>query len=470
MDEMNVRSVYPQNMKYYLEKLNNYQKNRVRLVNSNPNAQGGDILRIPLPNNSIIDTHSFLMIGKMYQTKKGSITAGTNDVSYRLPNLNQDVISRVSCLVNGKTISNINNYNILYRIHKANDNYDGVRRGVLLGDYETGETKSVGSGSVVAINTPRRSFACDSWLGGFFGMEPRYIDTSYLGNCEVEITIESGNICGCNNFANIGDGNLKVVLEELEFSIEVVSVNDGVYYNVLDSAISERENGLEISYKNYINYNNTGASSNSLNFNVSTNCLDRLVATRRLSTFNAEASNIINITGGGKGLGGSFANKQSAYISLGTLGAVDASTDSSEEVAFFVMGQDTSASVDNQLTTYQYQVNNTFIPSNLVKVNESKEAQAIVLSAFNHFGDSLSGCGAQSFDRGFKEGAFSMCVSTSHNGSGERLMSGLDSQGGTFNCSLNTTSGSSNSVRTDAFACMTSILNVLPNKVVLITQ
>ena len=63
-----------------------------------------------------------------------------------------------------------------------------------------------------------------------------------------------------------------------------------------------------------------------------------------------------------------------------------------------------------------------------------------------------------------------MCVSTSHNGSGERLMSGLDSQGGTFNCSLNTTSTSDRSVRTDCYACMTSILNVLPNKVVLITQ
>lgn len=470
MDEMSVRSVYPTNMKYYLEKLNNYQKNRVRLVNSNSNANGGDILRIPLPNNSIIDTHSFLMIGKMYQTKNGTITAGANSISYRLPNYNQDIISRVSCLVNGKTISNINNYNVLYRIHKQNDNYDGVRRGVLLGDYESGETKSASSGSVAPINTPRRSFACDSWLGGFFGMEPRYIDTSYLGNCEVEITIESGNICGCNDFSNIGDGDLKVVLEDLEFSIEVVSVNDGVYYNVLDSAISERENGLEISYKNYINYNNTGASSNSLNFNVSTNCLDRLVATRRLSTFNSQQDNIVDCSGAGSGFGDGFGNIQSDYVSGGTNGSVDSGIKGNEEVAFFTLGKDKALDDTNKLTSYQYQVNNTFIPSNVVKVNESKEAQAIVLSAFNHFGDSLSGCGVNSFDKGFKEIGFSMCVSTSHNGSGERLMSGLDSQGGTFNCSLNTTSTSDRSVRTDCYACMTSILNVLPNKVVLITQ
>jgi len=134
------------------------------------------------------------------------------------------------------------------------------------------------------------------------------------------------------------------------------------------------------------------------------------------------------------------------------------------------MGRDKTGDNNNKLTTYQYQVNNTFLPANLVKVDSSKESNAQTLSAFNHFGDSLSGCGAQSYDIGFKTGAFSMCVSTSHNGSGNRLMSGLDSQGGTFNCSLNTVSTSDSSVRTDCYACMTSILNVLPNKVVLITQ
>ena len=102
-------SVYPRNMSAFLNKLSGYNKQNVKLnVLGSTNANHGDVIQVDLPTNSIVDLSSLAWSFAITYAASGAL--GNAD----LPINAESVISRLAVEVNGQTLVNISNYNVLF--------------------------------------------------------------------------------------------------------------------------------------------------------------------------------------------------------------------------------------------------------------------------------------------------------------------------------------------------------------------
>ena len=104
-------SVYPRNMSNFLNRLSGYNKNNVKMnVLGSSTANNGDVIQVDLPTNSIVDLSSLAWSFK----NTWSVAVVGNDQNHDLPINAESIINRLAVEVNGQTLVNLTNYNVLY--------------------------------------------------------------------------------------------------------------------------------------------------------------------------------------------------------------------------------------------------------------------------------------------------------------------------------------------------------------------
>ena len=105
-------SVYPRNLSAFLNRLSGYNKSNVKVnVLGATAAKQGDTIQIDLPTNSIVDLSSLAWAFKIVYADP---TAGGKNI---VPPINAEaLINRLAVEVNGQTLSNIQNYNVLFHM------------------------------------------------------------------------------------------------------------------------------------------------------------------------------------------------------------------------------------------------------------------------------------------------------------------------------------------------------------------
>ncbi len=120
-------SVYPRNMSAFLNRLSGYNKNNVKMnVLGSSSANNGDVIQVDLPTNSIVDLSSLAWSFK--NTWSVNTTVGEGNKQHDLPIQVESIISRLAVEVNGQTLVNLTNYNVLYHAllyMSATDDYHG---------------------------------------------------------------------------------------------------------------------------------------------------------------------------------------------------------------------------------------------------------------------------------------------------------------------------------------------------------
>ena len=103
-------SSFPKNLAYAVKSLSGFSKSTVKLLpdNRTSQVQSGDIIRLRLPQNSLIDLRTFTMY---YDGSTESDTAGNKA---HFPRLSSSIIETLTIFVNGTQIENIQNYHLLY--------------------------------------------------------------------------------------------------------------------------------------------------------------------------------------------------------------------------------------------------------------------------------------------------------------------------------------------------------------------
>ena len=121
-------SVYPRNMSAFLNRLSGYNKNNVKMnVLGSSTANNGDVIQVDLPTNSIVDLSS---LAWSFKNTISVAVAGDNK-NHDLPIQAESIINRLAVEVNGQTLVNLTNYNVLFHAllyMSATDDYQLQRK------------------------------------------------------------------------------------------------------------------------------------------------------------------------------------------------------------------------------------------------------------------------------------------------------------------------------------------------------
>ena len=167
-------SVYPRNMSNFLNRLSGYNKNNVKMnVLGSDSASHGDIIQVDLPTNSIVDLSSLAWAFRV------SYAASSSAGHAHLPINAESIINRLAVEVNGQTLVNLTNYNVLYHALLYTTATEDYQRQRLVAQANTRSGDA--SGTVFEaqnVATQIREHVVDTWLGFLGSAKPNFIDTS----------------------------------------------------------------------------------------------------------------------------------------------------------------------------------------------------------------------------------------------------------------------------------------------------
>ena len=434
-------SVYPRNLSNFLNRLSGYNKNNVKLtVLGSGSAQQGEIIQVDLPSNSIVDLSS---LAWSFQVVYGTQTGG----GACNPPINcEGLISRLAVEVNGQTLVNMTNYNDLFHLLLNMTATEDYQRQRMVGQTNVSDTAAATATTngttqaLVAADAGAKStrfHTIDTWLGFLGSAKPNFIDTSLLGNVRITITLAPGDILG-GGAGNAANTNRTYTVSSQAFSIDTISISDGIYDSMVDSMLASGR-PIEIPFKNYFAYtnlvNNMGQTTL---FNVASQSIDRLWGSARLQAYkNAD-------------------NPAKAVDAANADLSIIKSTPS-----YFTYKGDTGRH-------YQFQVNNTLYPN--WQMTRGDQLFQHVKLAVGDMGNMLSGSVPVSA-KSYLENYFAFCVSLEHHtDSDERFMSGIDTRGSSANCYFKSDDNGAAASQILVFAECTSSLKIMANKVLEIIQ
>lgn len=264
-------SAYPRNLSYFVKRLANYSRNTYRLQTLNTDtASASQIITVDLPNNALVD------LSTLTWYFEGSTTAtGGTTPSVVFPRNIETVIERVEVEVNGQLISpGCANYAQLWQI--ISDTTLGEdctnRRAVLQKSLNV--AAALGN-SVLETNTP---YTIVNWLGFLGSAQPTVLDTNLLGNVRIRITLSPSTILITGGAVAPTAQNF--TLGRMFFSVDCISIDDGMYYNLHDQFLS-KGGVYEIPFSNFYSFSQsiTAAGDGSVKFSLSTQSLNQLWAT-----------------------------------------------------------------------------------------------------------------------------------------------------------------------------------------------
>eukprot|EP01046_Picozoa_sp_COSAG06_P036758 COSAG06_NODE_4083_length_4593_cov_1.575211_5_plen_440_part_00 len=275
-------SVYPRNMSTFLNKLSGYNKQNVKLnVLGSSNANHGDVIQVDLPTNSIVDLSS---LAWSFAVTYGAPGANGN---IDLPINAESVISRLAVEVNGQTLVNITNYNVLFHALLYMTSTEDYQQQRLVAQANTTDGTAPGTSETVAANAAAvtREHVIDSWVGFIGSAKPNFLDTSLLGNVRISITLAGADII-TGNAANV---DRAYSIADQHFSIDTVMIGDGLYDAMVNQMLASGA-PIEVPFKNYFSFTSQNAGMDqSTSFAVASQSIDRLWAIARPQNYNDPA-------------------------------------------------------------------------------------------------------------------------------------------------------------------------------------
>ena len=267
---------------YMMDRLSGFSTSSFRLqCLGSDSASANQIVRFELPTNALVDIRKFSFAVKLAVAGSGAV---------RLSEIN-NIVSRVSVTVGGVELqSGFNEYALLKHIKNV---LMGESACAVSGHPEFVRATSYHTGATVTNIEPEGEYRVENWLGFLGECEPRVLDTSLLPPVQIAITLAGDNAVVANanahdTAANFGvgvgspDGAYK--LKNMYATVPVLSFSSGVYDGMVEAMI-QKQGFLEIPYKNYTMFQDTG---NSIRWHASSASIDRLWQCTRATNYQTE--------------------------------------------------------------------------------------------------------------------------------------------------------------------------------------
>lgn len=270
-------SAYPASMRFLLNSLNGFARNRTKTLVSYPQTAGpSDLIVCEIPSGCIVDVNTLSFHANLTTT-----ATGTAPVYCLPPKWSASMVQYLQVDVNGVTTFQCDQYNQLanswYRFNAG----DRERNLGTLFEFSRNTTAVPTSGTTVLTSVP---FFIKGWMGSILGSQ-KMINTSITGPIKISIRL-------CPLAAFLTKGTCGFSLTNMEFHYDTVVCEDGFYNELI---MRQLESGpLMIPFTNYTC---SMASQQALNnctnrFSVSTSSLDAIWHTVLPSDYNVANSNL----------------------------------------------------------------------------------------------------------------------------------------------------------------------------------
>jgi len=275
---------YPRSLKMFVNKMSGYSRNTLKITPyRTQTVNSGDIITVDLPNSSMLDLNTLIF------HFKGTTSASTGCAKF--PKNIEGIISKISVEINGQTLPSCQNMSDLYQTmfnFQQGSDFKGKRA-----LYQNST-----AGAVPTDNESGRIFKIHNWLGFLGTVRPEVLDTSLLGSVRIHIQLENGNVLVGGDKSGAPATGASYVLDNLYFTVDAVSIDDGVYYSAKNSYLA---NGgvFEMPFDNWYSslFSTGGSYLQSSRFSLSTASLDLLLATFPKSR--AFSSNVASLSNAG---------------------------------------------------------------------------------------------------------------------------------------------------------------------------
>ena len=248
-----------------------------------------DVITIKLPNSSLVDLRTF----NFFYQFSTSATTGT----FVHPRYSSSLIERVSIIINGQTISITPAYNLLYntlmdlegssvdQFSKRNicEFFDPSLRHTITDATSSADAQISATNVLLAATAAPSKWdgAITHWLGFLGSCVPQVLDTSDLGDVFIQIQFANPYVLPATIAAtSLTLAGASFTLDTLYATVDVISFASDEYYNLKASKLAS--SGLNIGFYEYLNArfaNVTKSTGININWNVSANSLDQLIAT-----------------------------------------------------------------------------------------------------------------------------------------------------------------------------------------------
>lgn len=400
-------SFYPSNMKYFLNRLSAFSRNRYRLSTQTPTtAAPQDVLVITLPENTIVDldTLSFAFLGST------TATGGTTP-SVFFPKHIETIIDSLSVEINGVAVQNtIQNYNQLMKVLLDYTAGDKIAQRAFLQNSTAIPAAALPTGCLYT-NAP---FQIKNWLGWLGSVQPRLIDTSLLGTVKIYIRLAPISVLCVSGAPTASSYSLSSIY----FHVDCIDVSDGIYYQMVQKMLESRP--LELPFDNFISF--SGGSQSLANavtrFGLSTQSLDMLIGTILLAAPTTAVDTTIASTNAFVRGDASLTSSTAQFSVNNVLYPLwQASLADQYSITLDALGlsQDTVGSFDPLFTQAAITANSTIIDTELI-ANYAARFYAFAVR-FNH-GDDTSDRVVSGVDL---RGTTAMCEFRVNNGSGNQI-------------------------------------------------
>ena len=298
---------YSPQLQYVLNRISGFTTNTFKLQpNGSSEAVAGQIVRIALPQNSLVNFKSFAF---HFDAKIHSASA----VGRLPPNVGiGSLIERVEVTCGGLQIAAGNNfYNVLAAAKQAVmgemcDPILGHPEVVRAKSYHNGQTSHTDANGMDSSNTKlegKAHYVVDKWCGFLGSVAPSIIDLGLLPEVVIQITLASNSVCidakTAADTANFilpatGAGPTPVYkLSDMYATVECVGMADGTYESMVSAQMSQ-VGYLELPFKNYVSFQDHTKSS--VKFSVASQSISRIWIVHRDDNFQA-AKGAVRILG-----------------------------------------------------------------------------------------------------------------------------------------------------------------------------
>lgn len=267
-------STYPKAFSYYLTRLNNFNRQKLRLQTlANTTFNPNDQIVIEL-QQGVYDMTTFTVQGYV------NTNAGAASGVY-LP-FAEGLIDSVSIECGGVSIQNpFSNYNDLFNIFRQYQMEDKkrLRRILQLEDQQTGAHGANGDAAMAAAGTTGNTpFAIYNWLG-FLG-SVKVLDTTLLPPVKIYIRLAPTAVLS-RHAGSVAVPTYQI--SDFRATMDVMSIDDGVYYNMISQRLASAP--LEIPFENYTTVpGSLGAPTQSTRWSTSADCLEAIIGTFKTAT------------------------------------------------------------------------------------------------------------------------------------------------------------------------------------------
>ena len=283
---------YSSQLQYVISRISGFTTNHFKLMpNGSDTATANQIVRIALPQNSLVNLKSFALHFDAEITS--AVGVGRLPPGIGIGSL----IERVEVSVGGLQIAAGSNfYNVLAMAKQAvmGDYCDPV-----LGHSEVIRNKSYVKSGAVADYENKGSYVVNKFEGFLGSVSPSIVDLGLLPEMVISITLAGNNVCidATDDELDFTKGATSAApvytLTNIYATVECMGMSDGTYEAMVAQQMSQ-VGYVELPFKNYLSFQDNTQSN--VKFSVASQSISRIWIVHRADNF-ADPSGAIGITG-----------------------------------------------------------------------------------------------------------------------------------------------------------------------------